>query len=80
MGQQVFIVWRGHRDSEENVVVCETRELAEGVLEKNGARRGNNEHFPDEVWDASPNSVPWGIEECSFLSSSAADRHRESAG
>jgi hypothetical protein len=61
----MFVVWRGHRDYEENVVVCVDREDAEQVLRENGVepRRvpGYIENAPKELLDA--DLVPWGIQE-----------------
>jgi hypothetical protein len=68
---QVFIVWKGHRDYEENVAVCATEELADGVLAEHGVKLrhspGSEHTFAgaqDELLD--DELVPWGIEPCEF--------------
>lgn len=70
---QVWIVWKGHRDYEENVAVCATEELAEGVLAEHGVEKrhspGSEHTFSgsrDELMDAE--LTPWGIEACVFRS------------
>lgn len=58
----VFVVWKGHRDYEENVVVCETREIAEQYLTDHGVGR------PDKYGErVDPGGTPWGFDECQYL-------------
>lgn len=68
---KAYIVWRGHRDYEQNLVVCTTRERAwryatENDMEIGGkAPRGGFDNSTAVGFTA--NREPWGIEEREFL-------------
>lgn len=68
----VFVVWKGHRDYEEDVAACETQERAEALLRENNVemRRipGYLETAPLDLMDE--DCVPWGIIEIPFLGAS----------
>lgn len=58
-----FVVWRGHRDYEENVCVCATLERAEEVLRENGVEMRKVPHsHREELCAHDPERTPWGIE------------------
>lgn len=69
MERNVFIVWKGHRDYEENICVCETEQVAQQVLDNNDVepRRvpGTIPTAPLHLMDA--DLVPWGYERVPFL-------------
>jgi hypothetical protein len=62
----VYIVWKGDRDYEENVAACATEELAEGVLAEFGVTMRSEPGWPDRSSLMDAAMTPWGIEECEW--------------
>lgn len=64
---QAFVVWKGHRDMEAAVAVCETRELADQFVAGNGVEMRPNYYGRDELVGADEDATPWGIDEVPFV-------------
>lgn len=64
---KVYVVWKGHRDYEENVAVCETELIAKGVLTRNGVEMRCVPGWPDRPEMMDVELTPWGIEAVDFI-------------
>lgn len=60
-----FVVWKGHRDMEQVVAVCEKRALAERFVAGNGVEMRKNYYGRDELIGS--DDTPWGIDEVPFV-------------
>ena len=67
----VWVVYKGHRDYEQNVAVCETADLAAEFMAERGADLWFNDHF--KCWEfvgltEGNLKEPWGAVEVPLVS------------